>query len=146
MDVIDWTRLYGDSPFRPYGGTWNPAVKARLEEYRLRIPKYLFRVWKNITGGAHGLNSPLKITPRDFCPDLGGQADTTQSVYNTMTQKLFFEMVHKHLSTHITIKTRFSSWSQSLNFALAYAYTTEALTPRGQNKFSSGVHISIIDT
>jgi hypothetical protein len=109
-------------------------TRTKLEQLRLRTPRYLFRAWKDsqpwISGGFKTLNSPEAIVPLAFRAGRGHS-----SIYD-MTKEEFTDMVSKHLKYEKeNFLTELSSWAASLTFAMLF-YGDQ----------HDGVFISIIDT
>ena len=106
----------------------DPEIKAQLEGFRLRVPRYLFRGWSERSGGNEKCNSTTAITPRAFI-----QGPAHESIYDMGTEVLK-TMVFNHLKGHDHVPTEFSSWAASISHAMTYC----------QRPYSS--FISIIDT
>lgn len=83
------------------------------------IPRYLFRTWCNFSGGHADLNTAEKITPRAF---FFNKEDTPRSIFDVPHATLL-QAIHNHLYSTISSSshTYFSSWSDSLAFALSWA-------------------------
>nr|OQO31400.1 hypothetical protein B0A51_02190 [Rachicladosporium sp. CCFEE 5018] len=122
----------------PPTGTSHPAahVKAQLDLIAQRTPRYLLRVWNEKSGGDHsGLNTPEKITPLAF---RNGHA--ALSIHDVPSAELAVT-VRSHIMGFLrardgsTYETPFSSWTQSLAYALQ-------ILPR----YEPGAWISIMDT
>lgn len=122
-------------------GTMDAATKAKLEEIRLRTPRYLFRAWNNtkgdyLSGGYVGLHTANAIIPLAFRHGLGHS-----SVYD-LNRKEFARMVEKHiLNVKGASKTELSSCTASLSWVMEYA-----VDHRGGEEEKENCYISIIDT
>ena len=108
----------------------DPENKAQLERLRLRVPRYLFRGWSEMSGGNENCNSTRAIIPGAFW-DI--HAPTHESVYD-MSTDLFKTMVLGHLRDLTNVPTEFSSWAASISVAMRFC-------PCPYSSF-----ISIIDT
>ena len=91
-----------------------PAQLALLSQ---RAPRFLFRAWSSSSGGHDQLNTEDAITPLAFFRCMGSYSidDTTRHELESIIQY--------HLGYRINglTKTIFSSWSQSLPFAICWA-------------------------
>lgn len=115
-------------------GPMDIATKRQLLEAGKGIPRYLFRVWRNVeppSGGFIGLNTVEAITPRAF---FSLKSKPNKVIYDLSRQELE-AMCWNHL-TGVHGYTEFSSWASSLAVALHFVRRAQA-----EDHF-----ISIIDT
>lgn len=91
-------------------------VLTNFTETTKQIPRYLFRMWHENSGGDAKLNTIDKVTPLAFLEGNGHE-----NVYD-MSIKELVDNTTEHLRGY-HIATEFSSWSASLRFVLHYATT-----------------------
>ncbi|KAH0361207.1 hypothetical protein KCU65_g8919, partial [Aureobasidium melanogenum] len=110
------------------------AFRVKLQKASKNVPKYLFRMWYEGSGGDVRLNSVSAVTPHAFLRKKGHK-----SVYDIPYHQ-FLENAEAHVEGDTTILSEFSSWSQSPHFAFNYAmHIRDRL---GNNKT---IHIAVMD-
>ncbi|KAK5746660.1 hypothetical protein LTR17_000676 [Elasticomyces elasticus] len=112
---------------KPVKGTHadSPVHKA-LRKAAKKTPRYLFRAWSPTSGGSARLNTIDAIIPHAFL-DTAGPASIDEVPLETLGN-----LWNGHFNTR-TVPSIFSSWSQSLHFAV-----TRFGKPGG--------HLSVLDT
>jgi len=99
------------------------AIKAAGKD----VPRYLFRTWSPRSGGNSALNTATQITPLAFLNKKG-----PESIFNIKPSKLQ-AVIDSHLNGGHD-PTFFSSWSDSIAYALSMGHFVEAS------------HLAIVDT
>ena len=98
------------------------AIKAAGKD----VPRYLFRTWSPSSGGNSALNTATQITPLAFLNKKG-----PESIFDVEPSELR-DVINGHLSWQ-PIPTFFSSWSDSIAYALSAGHGVE------------GSHLAIVD-
>lgn len=119
--------------------TKQEGLRKEIDAAWKTIPRFLFRVWTEKSGGDARLNTTQAITPAAFL-----DAAHAPEKFEEMPIKKLKNLAELHVRQEhgSGFKTTFSSWSQSLGFVLSWAISfyrpsTTAMATR---------HISILDT
>jgi hypothetical protein len=112
--------------------SYDPELRRQtIEEMKNKAPRFLFRIWCEMSGGDARLNTKDAITPHAFMhrPD-----EAPKTIYEMACEELD-DMACDHLNPDKNISTVLSSWTQSLNWIIKFA-----------DKHAKEWFLSVIDT
>ncbi|KAK9778401.1 hypothetical protein SCAR479_04803 [Seiridium cardinale] len=109
------------------------SAKAILDRLQIKLPRFLFRGFHDMSGGGHDprLNSKDGIVPHGF---LSNQEPS--SIYSIPHLK---DMIQRHLTGDRRLNTLFSSWATDLEVAFQFAQVSA-------NMANPSSHIAVLDT
>lgn len=114
------THLASASSYGPFDLTDEQrTLRDSVELASSKLPKIIFRGWRSDSGGYADLNTTTAITPLAFSHHNGGQ-HPSKCFYHLSKSKIH-SIATMHLYTERNEPTVYSSWSQTLATALAYA-------------------------